>query len=118
MQICRWKLQYMWQKVHHTNPCVNLGPHKSKPKLELYALNLPPTLPPLATNLAHCIISKPLQNIPNLILIKPTQYLYPKQLLCHFLNHIIPQIFLPIPNPFNSRKKSQMGGIPVKKFIL
>ena len=48
-------------------------------------------------------------NIPNLILIIPTQYLYPIQFLYHSWNHIIYQILLTIHDSFNCRQNSHMG---------
>ena len=52
---------------------------------------------------------KTVQKPPNLIMIKPTQYLSPIQLLYHFWKHIIPQILLTMINIFNSRQNSHMG---------
>ena len=39
---------------------------------------------PLPTNIINCIISKSLQNPPNLILIKPTQYLPTIQIIYYY----------------------------------
>ena len=103
MQSCWRKLQYIWQQVHYTIPCIHLGPYKNKPKLEIYLIYLPHTSSPLPTNIIHDLILKSLQDLPTLIMIKPTQYMFPIQPLYHFLNHIITQSLFPTPNTFNYR---------------
>ena len=52
---------------------------------------------------------KTVQKPPNLIMIKPTQYLSQIKLPYHFWNHIIPQRLFPMPNPFNYRQKYHIG---------
>ena len=78
------KLIYPWKQVHHTYPCIKLVPTKRNPNNDLSLLNPPPPNSPIPTNIINYLISKPLQNLPNLIMIKPTQYFSLILLFYHF----------------------------------
>ena len=84
-------------------------PFKSKTNIDIFLLHIPLHISYILTNIIFLSHIKPLQNIHNLILIKPTQYLSLIQILYHFCNHSIPQRRLTTPNPFNSRQSSHMG---------
>ena len=104
------KLISICKKVHCTNPCIHLGHPKGKLNINISLLNLPPAPSPIPTNITNYNISKPLQNLPHLILIKHTQCLPTIQILYYFWNHINPQRLLPTSNNFNSRQNYHMGG--------
>ena len=59
-------------------------------------LSLPP--PPPANNIINDLISNTLQKLLKLIMIKPTQYLSPIQVIYHFENCTIPQSLLSTTN--------------------
>ena len=84
MQTCGCKLPYLWKQVHRNEPCIQLGPNKSNPNLDIYLLNLLNPPPYLPTNIIHDVILKPLQKVPNLTFIKSTKYLSHIKVLYNF----------------------------------
>ena len=60
IQSFEWELTSLWQKLHQTDPCIQLVPNNMKPNIATYILNLlnPPS--PIPTNLIHYLILKPL----------------------------------------------------------
>ena len=60
------------EKVHHTTQWIDLIPPKRNNKILLNLLNLHPNPSQIPTNIINYLISKTLQNIPCLVLIKPT----------------------------------------------
>ena len=99
MHIRRRKQPYLWQQENLNVPWIQLLHIKRKPNIHLSLLHQPHSL-------FHI---KPLLNLPTLILIKPTKYLSPIQLLYNYLNHIIPQILVTNPNTFNFRQNDHIG---------
>ena len=94
------------------NKCISLAHAytwyllRINPSLTSTSWTSPP--PPITAILINYLISKPLQNIPNLTLTRSTQYMSPIQLLYHICNHITPQSLLSIPKPFNSWQNYHM----------
>ena len=70
--------------MDRTDTFIHLGPPMSKLKIDLYILNIPPPTSSLSTNVIHYLISKPLQNIPHLIIIKLKESLSSIQLQYSF----------------------------------
>ena len=60
MQIFGWKMPYLWQKLHQTDPCIHLGPTNRKPNIGISLSNLLTTLSPIPTNIIHYKIFKTL----------------------------------------------------------
>ena len=106
MQGCGWKLPCLWKPVHLTEPCIHLGLLKRKPNLDLPLFSLF-TPPPLPTKIIHDLILKSLKNIPNLILIKPTQSMSTIQLLYNFKTTSSLKYYYPL--KISSLKKCYMG---------
>ena len=88
------------EKLHRTNTCIHILPRNSKHNIDIY----PPY--PFQYNLLYHL--KTPSPPPNLIIIKPNQYIYHTQLLYNFWIHIIPQILLPTIPPFNYRQNDYM----------
>ena len=103
------KLTYLRKQVNFNETCIHLGSNNSKTKLETSLINYPPPQPPLTNNIINYLIYKPLKNLSELILIKPTQSLSTFQFLYHFWNHIILKILFSTPNIFNFGQNSHMG---------
>ena len=75
MQIHGKKLPYLWKQENLTNPWIHLGSSNRNTNLELYLINLSNPTSTTPTNNIHHHISKPLQNLPFLILIISTHFL-------------------------------------------
>ena len=102
MRIHGQKLTSFCQKLNQTTPLIYMVPTKMNTNINLSILNLPPTSSCLPTYFIRFLISKTIQNLPHLVLIKPTQCPPHIQLIYHFQNHAILYRLLHIPNPFGS----------------
>ena len=77
MLIFGHKLQYIWYQVHRNEPYIHLGSHNRKPNLDISLILLPPPQSSLFPNFINYLISKPLQSIPNSILMNPLDLYLP-----------------------------------------
>ena len=91
------------------SPCIQLVPNKRTPNIDLSLIIVPPPTSPFPQNIGFDLIPKPLQNLPYLILIKPTKCTPSIQLVYHFWNYIILQSLLPILSPLYFIHNYYMG---------
>ena len=78
----------LMEKVHFTDPCIQMLPLKSNPKLDLYIINLPHTISHHPANIIHNIILKPLKRPHHLIIIKSTCFSSPSELIFNIWTNI------------------------------
>ena len=118
MRIYGQKLPYIWNQVHITNSCINMGSTNSKPKIDISLLNLSPRPSPLPTNLIHYLISNPCKISIIWYWLNPTNLCLQSNSSIIFQTKFSLKASFPCQTPSIPENVISWGGMPVKECIL